>query len=137
MVTVAAIGALCVEGVLVLLSGGNCPLGPLLRKLGDETPFFELFLPPRAAKLAIPILAAVCVLGAVLKPRKLCVSRKTVLVSDPSGKEIAENDGAKVRITFADARRGAIELDVTAEEAKAIGAQGRQVARRGRKPKTS
>jgi hypothetical protein len=65
-VTVAAIGALCVEGVLVLLSGGNCPLGPLLRRLGDETPFFELFLPPRAAKLAIPILAAVCVLGAVL-----------------------------------------------------------------------
>jgi hypothetical protein len=65
-VTLAAIGALCVEGVLVLLAGGNCPLGPLLHKLGDETPFFELFLPPRAAKLAIPILAAVCVLGAVL-----------------------------------------------------------------------
>jgi hypothetical protein len=47
-------------------SAGNCPLGPLLRRLGDETPFFELYLPPRAAKLAIPILAAICVLGAVL-----------------------------------------------------------------------
>jgi hypothetical protein len=65
------------------------------------------------------------------------VSRKTVLVSDLSGKEIPENNGAKVRITFTDARRGAIELDVTADEAKAMGAQGRQVARRGRKPKSS
>jgi hypothetical protein len=65
------------------------------------------------------------------------VARKTVLVSDLSGKEISENDGAKVRITYADARRGAIELDVTAEEAKEMGAKGRQVARRGRKPKSS
>jgi hypothetical protein len=65
-VTILALAALCVEGVLVLLSRGNCPLGPALRRLGDETPFFELFLPPRAAKLAVPVLAAVSVLGAVL-----------------------------------------------------------------------
>jgi hypothetical protein len=65
-VTIAALAALCVEGVLVVLSGGNCPLGPVLRKLGDETPFFELFLPPREAKLAVPVLAAVSMLGAVL-----------------------------------------------------------------------
>ena len=65
-VTLAAIGVLCVEGALVLLSGGSCPLGPMLRRLGDETPLFELFLPPRAAKLAVPILTAVSVLGAVL-----------------------------------------------------------------------
>jgi hypothetical protein len=65
------------------------------------------------------------------------MARKTVLVSDLSGKEIAENDGAKVRITFNDARRGAIELDVTAEEGKQMGAKGRAVARRGRKPKSS
>jgi hypothetical protein len=65
-VTIAALAALCVEGVLVALSGGNCPLGPWFRRIGDETPFFELFLPPRAAKLAVPILAAVSVLGAVL-----------------------------------------------------------------------
>jgi hypothetical protein len=64
--TLAALAAVCVEGILVVLCGGNCPLGPLLRRLGDETPFFELFLPPRAAKLAIPVLAAVSVLGAVL-----------------------------------------------------------------------
>jgi hypothetical protein len=65
-VTIAALAALGVEGALVLSSGGNCPLGPVLRKLGDETPFFELFMPPRAAKLAVPVLAAVSVLGAVL-----------------------------------------------------------------------
>lgn len=64
--TLAALGALCVEGILVLLSRGHCPLAPMLRSLGDETPFFELFLSPRAAKLAVPILGAVSVLGAVL-----------------------------------------------------------------------
>jgi hypothetical protein len=45
-VTLAALVALWVEGVLVLLSGGNCPLEPLFRKLGDDTPLFELLLPP-------------------------------------------------------------------------------------------
>ncbi|MGZ4371894.1 MAG: hypothetical protein ACXVRZ_08840 [Gaiellaceae bacterium] len=64
--TLAAVAALCVEGLLVVLNGGNCPLGPLLRRLGDETPFFELFLSPRAAKLAVPLLAVVTALGVVL-----------------------------------------------------------------------
>jgi hypothetical protein len=65
------------------------------------------------------------------------MARKTVLVSDLSGEEIKEGDGAKVRITFTDARRGAIELDVTADEGKAMGAKGRSVARRGRRPKSA
>jgi hypothetical protein len=65
------------------------------------------------------------------------MARKTVLVSDLSGEEIKDGDGAKVRITFSDARRGAIEMDVTAEEAKAIGAKGRPAARRGRRPKSA
>jgi hypothetical protein len=64
--TFGAVGALLLEGVLVLLSHGNCPLGPLFRQLGDDTPFFELLLPPRAAKLAVPVLAAVTALGIVL-----------------------------------------------------------------------
>jgi hypothetical protein len=63
------------------------------------------------------------------------MARKTVLVSDLSGDEIEDGQGAKVRITFDDARRGVIEMDVTANEAKAMGAKGRAVARRGRKPK--
>jgi hypothetical protein len=65
------------------------------------------------------------------------VARKTVVVSDLSGEQIDEGRGAKVRITFADARSGSIEMDVTSEEARAMGAKGRQVARRGRKPKSS
>jgi hypothetical protein len=40
-----------------------------------------------------------------------------------------------VRITFADARKGSRELDLTDAEAEALG--GRSVARRGRKPKNA
>jgi hypothetical protein len=65
------------------------------------------------------------------------VARKTVVVSDMSGEQIEDGKGAKVRITFSDARSGSIEMDVTAEEARAMGAKGRQVARRGRKPKSA
>jgi hypothetical protein len=61
------------------------------------------------------------------------LARKTVLVSDISGQEIAEGKGATVRITFRDARKGVRELDVTDEEAERMG--GRSVARRGRRPK--
>jgi hypothetical protein len=63
------------------------------------------------------------------------MAKKTVLVSDQSGQEIPEGKGAKVRITFNDARRGSRELDLTDAEAEALG--GRSVARRGRKPKTA
>ena len=63
------------------------------------------------------------------------MARKTVLVSDISGKEIAEGKGATVRITFRDARKGVRELDVTDDEAEKMG--GRSVARRGRKPKSA
>ena len=63
------------------------------------------------------------------------MARKTVLVSDISGQEIAEGKGATVRITFRDARKGVRELDVTDDEAEKMG--GRSVARRGRKPKSA
>jgi hypothetical protein len=65
------------------------------------------------------------------------MAKKTVRVSDLSGDEIQDGDGATVRIVYADARRGSVELDVTTEEARAMGAKGRQVARRGRKPKAA
>jgi hypothetical protein len=63
------------------------------------------------------------------------MARKTVLVSDMSGKEIPDGKGATIRITFRDARKGVRELDVTDEEADRLG--GRSVARRGRRPKSS
>jgi hypothetical protein len=64
------------------------------------------------------------------------VARKTVVVSDLSGETIQDGKGAKVSITFEDARSGSVEMDVTAEEGRAMGAKGRRVARRGRKPKS-
>jgi hypothetical protein len=65
------------------------------------------------------------------------MARKTVVVSDMSGEQIQDGKGAKVRITFDEARSGSVEMDVKAEEARAMGAKGRQVARRGRRPKSS
>jgi hypothetical protein len=62
------------------------------------------------------------------------VAKKTVRVSDMSGQEIADGKGALVRITFSDARKGVVELDVTDSEADELGRKGRRVARRGRKP---
>ena len=38
-------------------------MGPLQAQIGDPVPFFELVLPPRAAKAAVPILAGVSVAG--------------------------------------------------------------------------
>jgi hypothetical protein len=63
------------------------------------------------------------------------MAKKTVMVSDMSGAQIPDGKGAKVRITFRDARKGVRELDVTDAEAERIG--GRQVARRGRRPKAA
>jgi hypothetical protein len=63
------------------------------------------------------------------------MARKTVRVSDISGKEIEDGKGATIRVSFEDARRGNYEVDATAEEAVELGRKGRQVARRGRKPK--
>lgn len=63
------------------------------------------------------------------------MAKKTVLISDMSGKEIPDGKGATIRITFRDARKGVRELDVTDEEAERLG--GRSVARRGRRPKAA
>jgi len=63
------------------------------------------------------------------------LARKTVMVSDLSGKEIAEGKGAVISIKFADARKGTIVLDVSDEEAEELGQKGRKQARRGRRPK--
>ena len=62
------------------------------------------------------------------------MAKKTIFVSDKSGMNILDGQGAKVRITFNDARKGVRELDLTTEEAEELG--GRTVARRGRKPQS-
>jgi hypothetical protein len=63
------------------------------------------------------------------------VARKTIYVSDLSGREIPERDGARVTISYADARRGQVVLDVSATEIEDLAAKGARQARRGRKPK--
>jgi hypothetical protein len=42
-----------------VLNKGNCPLTHVQRMIGDDKPFFELFLPPHLAKKAIPTFAVV------------------------------------------------------------------------------
>ena len=64
------------------------------------------------------------------------MARKTIFVSDLSGKEIADKDAAKVTITYVDARRGQIVLDVNASEVDELASKGTRQARRGRRPKS-
>jgi hypothetical protein len=65
------------------------------------------------------------------------LARKTIYVSDLSGKEINEKDAAKVTITYSDARRGQVVLDVNASEVDDLATKGTRQARRGRRPKTT
>ena len=63
------------------------------------------------------------------------MARKTVLVCDNCGKEVGDNKGATLRLTYSDARRGAKQADLCDDCAG--GLPGHAVARRGRKPKAA
>lgn len=65
------------------------------------------------------------------------MARKTIIVSDLSGKEIDDKDAAKVTITYADARRGQVVLDVNASEVEEWASKGTRQARRGPRPKSA
>lgn len=59
-------GGICflmVEGAALVAGGGDCPLGPFQTRLGDPVPLFELVLPPRAARAAVPALLIVTLAG--------------------------------------------------------------------------
>jgi hypothetical protein len=61
------------------------------------------------------------------------MARKTVLVSDLTGKEIRDGkDSAQVVIKYGDARRGQVTLDVVASEVDDLASKGRKTAKRGR-----
>ena len=62
------------------------------------------------------------------------MARKTVLVCDSCGKEIGENKGATLRLTYSDARRGAKQADLCDDCAGKL--PGQPAARRGRRPKS-
>ena len=55
--------ALVAEGVLVAANRGDCPLGPLGERIGDQVPLFELVLSPRSARRAVPTLGALTAVG--------------------------------------------------------------------------
>jgi hypothetical protein len=59
----ASMAFLSLEGVALVVGRGDCPFGPLQSRLGDPVPMFELALPPRAAKAAIPALTVVSLVG--------------------------------------------------------------------------
>jgi hypothetical protein len=61
----ASVAFLSIEGLALIVGRGNCPMGPLQAEWGDPVPFFELVLPPRAAKVAIPLLAGASIAGFV------------------------------------------------------------------------
>jgi hypothetical protein len=63
------------------------------------------------------------------------VARKTVLVCDNCGKEVGDNKGATLRLTYADARRGAKQADLCDDCAGKM--PGNPAARRGRRPKSA
>ena len=72
-----AIAAVAGEGAVVLANGGKCPLGGAHRRYGDDRDFFELFLPYRLSRHAVPFLGAVTVIGIVLalRPRSKAPAR--------------------------------------------------------------
>jgi hypothetical protein len=74
----AASGALLLaEGAALIVGRGNCPFGGFQRTLGDPVPMFELVLPPRAAKAAIPLLTLISLAGfAALISRPPGIDRK-------------------------------------------------------------
>jgi hypothetical protein len=65
------------------------------------------------------------------------MARRTILVSDLTGKEIDERNAAQVVIRYADARRGQVVLDVNADEVDDLARKGTRQARRGRRPKAA
>ena len=61
----ASVALLSLEGLALVIGRGNCPSGPLQSRLGDPVPMFQLFLPLRAARAAVPVLVGLSLLGLV------------------------------------------------------------------------
>lgn len=65
------------------------------------------------------------------------MARQTVLVSDLSGNQIEPGQEAQVAITYPDARRGRVTLDVAASEVDEMASKGKRGQKRGRKPEAA
>jgi len=61
---IIAVLSLAIEGIAVFaLNQGNCPLIHIQKRIGDSKPFFELLLPSRLAKQAIPVFALLTIVA--------------------------------------------------------------------------
>lgn len=67
------------------------------------------------------------------------MARRTIFVSDLSGKEITENDAVHITVKFSDARRGQYMIDAHPDDAevKRLIEKGAKQARRGRRPRAA
>jgi hypothetical protein len=68
------------------------------------------------------------------------MAKKTIFVSDLSGKEIVnERDAVTITVKFGDARRGQYVVDAHPDdpEVKRLMKKGKQQARRGRRPRSN
>jgi hypothetical protein len=55
------------EGVVVfIINKGDCPLIHIQRKINDPIPFFNLFLPAKLAKLAIPFFSVITIFAVII-----------------------------------------------------------------------
>lgn len=62
-----AVISLGIEGFLVfVVNKGDCPLIHIQRRIGDNTPFFNIFLPAKMAKKAVPFFSNITCIGVVL-----------------------------------------------------------------------
>lgn len=61
------------------------------------------------------------------------MARRTILVCDNCGKEIADGKGSVMRLAYTDARRGAKQAELCDDCSAKL--PGHAVARRGRRPK--
>ena len=61
-----AVALLILEGFLLWLNKGLCPLEPLHRRLGDDKGFFGLFLPPAWLPYVIPFFVVLTCIGFLL-----------------------------------------------------------------------
>lgn len=64
--TYIAVGMILFEMAVIVINKGNCPLGVIHNKFGDDKTFFELFLSKPMAKRAVPVLGAVAAIGILL-----------------------------------------------------------------------
>lgn len=71
---VISVLSLGIEGFVVFaINKGDCPLIYIQRRIGDNTPFFNLLLPAKLAKQAIPTFAKIAWIGVLLVAIRLLV----------------------------------------------------------------